>query len=58
MIGQYRKGRRLSVAAEKLATTSISILEIALQLGYDSQESLTRAFKSRYYVKPGKYRRL
>ncbi|MDI9368678.1 AraC family transcriptional regulator [Mesotoga sp. BH458_6_3_2_1] len=57
-IGQYRKGRRLSVAADKLATTSMSILEIALQLGYDSQESFTRAFKSRYYLTPGKYRRL
>ncbi|HDP77276.1 MAG TPA: AraC family transcriptional regulator [Mesotoga infera] len=57
-IGQYRKGRRLSVAADKLATTSMTILEIALQLGYDSQESFTRAFKSKYYVTPGKYRRL
>jgi len=57
-IGQYLKGRRLSEAADKLATTSMTILEIALHFGYDSQESFTRAFKSRYYMTPGKYRRL
>jgi len=57
-IGRYIKGRRLSEAAERLAGTSMSILEIALRCGYDSQESFTRAFKSRYYVTPGKYRRL
>jgi len=57
-IGQYRKGRRLIVAADKLATTSMTILEIALQLGYDLQESFTRAFKSIYYMTPGKYCRL
>ena len=45
------------MAAGKLATTSMTILEIALHLCYDSQESFSRAFKSRYYMTPGKYRR-
>ncbi|HCO69897.1 MAG TPA: hypothetical protein DIT26_04830 [Mesotoga infera] len=56
-IGQYRKGRRLSVAADKLAPTSMTILETALQLGYDLLESFTREFKSGYYMTPDKYRR-
>ncbi|PNS39277.1 hypothetical protein RJ60_09295 [Mesotoga sp. B105.6.4] len=57
-IRQYLKGRRLSEAADRLATTSMPILEIALQFGYDSQESFTRAFRSKYFITPGKYRRL
>lgn len=57
-IGQYLKGRRLSEAADRLATTSMPILGIALQFGYDSQESFTRAFRSKYFITPGKYRRL
>ncbi len=57
-IGQYIKGRRLSRAAEALSQTTVSILEIAMQWGYESQEAFTRAFKSMYHLTPGKYRRL
>ncbi len=33
------------------------ILDIALDLQYESQESFTRAFKNEYGITPGKYRK-
>ncbi|HCO69095.1 MAG TPA: AraC family transcriptional regulator [Mesotoga infera] len=51
-IGQYIKGRRVSRVAEALSQTTVSILEIAMQWGYESQEAFTRAFKSMYHLTP------
>ncbi len=52
----YIRTRRLSHSIESLINTDVSILDIALTAGYDSQESFTRAFKQNFGIAPGKFR--
>jgi AraC family transcriptional activator of mar-sox-rob regulon len=56
-IGSYIRRRRLSKAAIALRLTSKSILEIALQYHFDSQQTFTRAFKKQFNQTPAHYRR-
>lgn len=57
-IGAYIRKRRLAIAAQLLLHTEESILTIALELHFQSQEAFTRAFKELYKLPPGKYRSL
>lgn len=54
--GLYLRRRRLSVAAENLLSKESGILELALEAGYETQESFTRAFKSMFGMPPGHLR--
>lgn len=56
-IGAYTRGRRLSRAAIALRLTSRSILDIAAQYHFDSQQTFTRAFKLQFGETPARYRR-
>lgn len=47
---------RLKKAALLLRSTDKSVLEIALEIGYDSHEGFTKAFKKKYGVTPSEYR--
>lgn len=47
---------RLKQAAFLLRTTDKSVLDIALQIGYDSHEGFTKAFKKKYGLTPSEYR--
>ena len=53
---EYVRDRRLEVAAYRLVFTRDRILDIALQVGYETQEAFTRAFKRSYGSSPGQYR--
>ena len=53
----YVKRRRLTEAAKKLLFSDLSILEIALESGYDSQQAFTFAFKELYKITPQEFRR-
>ena len=53
---KYIQGRRLNEAARKLARTDQSIVEIALEAGYGSQQAFTQAFRSLYFCAPQEYR--
>nr|WP_252187560.1 AraC family transcriptional regulator [Anaeromonas gelatinilytica] len=55
-IYDYIRKRRLASAASILLNTSVSILDIALNFRFESQEAFTRAFKSIYQLPPGRYR--
>ncbi|MDX8366099.1 AraC family transcriptional regulator [Cytobacillus sp. IB215665] len=55
-VGQYIMNRRLAEAATLLVNDSMSILQIALQLGYESHEVFTRAFNKRYKMSPYQFR--
>jgi AraC-like DNA-binding protein len=46
----------LERAAYQLATTSVGILEIALEAGYSSHEAFVRAFRRAYGVNPSEWR--
>ncbi len=55
----YLRLRRLTLAAQKLETKdNISLVDLALDYGFDSQQAFTRAFKRNFGVPPGKYRSL
>ncbi|MGN4123779.1 helix-turn-helix domain-containing protein [Lysinibacillus sphaericus] len=57
-IGEYIRLRRLATAASYLLYSDESILMIAFELQFQSQEAFTRAFKDVYALPPGKYRKL
>ncbi len=53
----YVTRRKLYLAAEELAGTTDSVLEVALRYGYDSHEGFTRSFKAHTGVTPTEYRK-
>ena len=54
---RYVTKRRLLLAAEELAKTDASILDIALKYGFDSHEGFSRNFRSYMGVAPTEYRK-
>lgn len=55
---QYIRMERLKKAQYLLATTDMTINQIADQVGYDSAFTLIRFFKSMYGASPGHYRKV
>lgn len=57
-IRDYIIRRRMTIAAKLISShPEMTILEIALQLGYNSNESFTRAFEQIWHCKPSEYRK-
>ncbi len=53
----YLRQRRLTEAARKLEmNNNIALINLAMDYGFDSQQSFTRAFKRTFGVPPGQYR--
>jgi AraC-like DNA-binding protein len=48
---------RLELAAEALRTTSRSVLQVACEIGYESEAAFNRAFKRRFDLPPARYRK-
>ncbi len=57
-VREYIRKRRLALAARELVTTRKRVLDIALELGFESHEGFTRAFCALYGLAPNAYRRL
>ncbi|MPM19305.1 HTH-type transcriptional activator RhaS [bioreactor metagenome] len=55
-VGEYLKLRRLARASDALLNKSKRILDIALDTGFSSHETLTRAFKNAFGITPEEYR--
>jgi len=53
----YLADWRLELAAEALRTTSRSVLQVATEVGYESEAAFNRAFKRRFAKPPAQYRR-
>ena len=53
---EYIRMRRLNYAALRLLVTDYPTVEIALDAGFENQESFTKAFKAAVGVTPGRYR--
>ncbi len=53
----YIRSRRFSRSFDKLANTRERVLGVALEAGFDTQESFTRAFKKAFSVTPAHYRK-
>jgi AraC-like DNA-binding protein len=53
----YLADWRLELGAEALRTTSRSVLQVASEVGYESEAAFNRAFKRRFGKPPAQYRR-
>jgi AraC family transcriptional regulator len=56
-VKEHIRRRRMERAAGRLRSTDQTVLEIALDAGYETPESFTRAFESRFHLPPSAYRR-
>lgn len=54
----YIRSRRMANSLDKLLSTNIKIIDIALTAGFESQESFTRAFKNTFNMTPNEYRKI
>lgn len=54
---QYVLGRKLSCALERMTGSNQTVLDIALDLGFEYPEVLSRAFKKQFGVAPSEVRR-
>ncbi len=50
--------KRLEVAANLLKDSSLSITEIALQVGYTDHSKFSNAFKKKYQLTPSEYKKM
>jgi AraC family transcriptional regulator len=53
---RFRRRILLERAAYRLATTDVTILDVAVEAGYGSHEAFTRAFTKAYGVPPARWR--
>jgi AraC-like DNA-binding protein/predicted transcriptional regulator YdeE len=54
----YIRSRRLAASLERLLSTDLRVLDIAMLAGFESQEAFARAFKQAFGLTPQKYRSL
>jgi len=54
---QYLTRWRIALAASKLRQSSASIVQVATDVGYESEAAFNRAFKREYGIPPAKWRR-
>jgi transcriptional regulator GlxA family with amidase domain len=53
----YLTDWRLELAADALRTSNRSVLQIAEEVGYESEAAFNRAFKRKFAEPPGRYRK-
>lgn len=56
-VAEHIRRLRLERAASRLRQTGQSVLQLALEAGYDSHEAFTRAFKAQFGTTPSAWRR-
>lgn len=56
-ISEYIRSRRMTIAAVELVNTHIKIVDLAMQLGYESPESFTRAYRLFHGITPSATRK-
>lgn len=54
---EYIRNRRLALAGSKLAATDAKVIDIAMEFGYDSSDSFTKAFTRFHGVSPSMVRK-
>lgn len=52
-LGEYIRAKKLQKSIERLAHSNEPILNVAIALGFDSQQSFNRSFKRQYGQAPG-----
>lgn len=56
-LGEYIRAKKLQKSIERLAHSNEPILNVAIALGFDSQQSFNRSFKRQFGQAPGAWRR-
>ncbi len=56
-LGEYIRAQKLQKSVERLAHSNEPILNVAIALGFDSQQSFNRSFKRQFGQTPGVWRR-
>ncbi|MBL8944339.1 MAG: AraC family transcriptional regulator [Myxococcales bacterium] len=54
----YIRARRMAFALDRLLTTELRVVDIAVHAGFESQEAFARAFKQAFGISPVAYRKL
>ena len=55
-LGEYIRGRRLSLAGAELAATDAKVIDVAMKYGYESPDSFAKAFQKFQGILPSKAR--
>ncbi|MDQ6418862.1 GyrI-like domain-containing protein [Paenibacillus sp. LHD-117] len=55
-VAEYVRKRKLTLAAQELASSSVKVLDVALKYGYDSPESFSKAFRRIHGISPSEAR--
>lgn len=55
-IGRYVRGRALSSSLGLLLNTDMRIIDIAIEYGFEYEQTYIRAFKKQFGITPGEYR--
>lgn len=56
-LAEYIRAQKLQKSVERLTHSDEPILNVAISLGFDSQQSFNRSFKRQYGQAPGAWRR-
>ncbi|MBD8501255.1 AraC family transcriptional regulator [Paenibacillus arenosi] len=55
-VGDYLRRRRLTLAAQELATSNSKVIDIALKYGYETPEAFAKAFRKQHNLSPSNVR--
>ncbi|WP_187386099.1 AraC family transcriptional regulator [Paenibacillus tuaregi] len=55
-VAEYTRKRRLTLAAQELASSGSRVVDIALKFGYESPESFSKAFRKLHGISPSEAR--
>ncbi|MBM7614936.1 AraC family transcriptional regulator [Alkaliphilus hydrothermalis] len=55
-VAEYVRRRRLTLAAQKLATSDVKVIDVALKYGYQTPESFSKAFSKMHGINPSEVR--
>lgn len=56
-LSEYIRRRRLTLAAQALASGDAKVMDVALRYGYDSPDAFARAFQAQHGISPSQVRR-
>jgi AraC family transcriptional regulator len=56
-IGFYIRSRKLAASIDDLLNTNLNVLDIALDYGFEYEQSYIRAFKREFGITPGNFRK-
>ncbi|WP_416825260.1 AraC family transcriptional regulator [Ectobacillus polymachus] len=56
-VGEYVRRRRLTLAAQELASTNCKIIDLAYKYGYDTPEAFSKAFRRQHGITPSEARK-